>query len=82
MSLALCRQVVSQAPQHFNSSETQAACDACNHSPPLGIICSVTSFDPGMPKAINSQSLRGWMLKLTNQSGFPISLLAAGSLNL
>ena len=59
MSLALCRQVVSQAPQHFNSSETQAICDACNLSPPLGIICSVTSLDPGVPKAINPQeSLR------------------------
>ena len=27
MSLALCPQVVSQAPQHFGSSETQATCD-------------------------------------------------------
>jgi len=27
MSLALCPQVVSQAPQHFRSSETQATCD-------------------------------------------------------
>ena len=29
MSLAYCPQVVSQAPQHFRSSETQAAYDSC-----------------------------------------------------
>ena len=29
MSLALCPQVVSQVPQHFRSSETQATCDGC-----------------------------------------------------
>ena len=29
MSLVLCPQVVSQAPQHFRSCETQAACDGC-----------------------------------------------------
>ena len=28
MSLALCSRVVSQAPQHFRSSETQITCDA------------------------------------------------------
>ena len=28
-SLALCPQVVSQAPQHFRSSETQSACGGC-----------------------------------------------------
>ena len=27
MSLALCPQVVSQAPQHFRSSEKQATCE-------------------------------------------------------
>ena len=29
MSLALCPQVESQAPQHFRSSEKQAACEGC-----------------------------------------------------
>ena len=29
MSLALCRQVVSQASQHFRSSEKQATCEGC-----------------------------------------------------
>ena len=29
MSLALCPQIVSQAPQHFRSSEAQATCDGC-----------------------------------------------------
>ena len=29
LSLALCPQVVSQAPQHFRSSETQATYDGC-----------------------------------------------------
>ena len=29
MSLTLCPQAVSQAPQHFRSSETQATCDGC-----------------------------------------------------
>ena len=30
MSLALCPLVLSQDPQHFRSSETQATCDGCN----------------------------------------------------
>ena len=29
MSLVLCPQVVSQAPQHFRTFETQATCDGC-----------------------------------------------------
>ena len=29
MTLALCPQVVSRAPQHFRSSETQAICEDC-----------------------------------------------------
>ena len=29
MCLALCQKEVSQAPQHFRSSETQATCDGC-----------------------------------------------------
>ena len=41
MSLALCPQVVSQAPQHFKSSETQAACEGCFA---CQSICSVVSL--------------------------------------
>ena len=45
VSLALCPQVVSQAPQHFRSSEKQAirkGCFACQS------ICSVVSLHSGM----------------------------------
>ena len=45
MSMALCPQVASQAPQQFRSSETKAVCDGCfSHQS----ICSVISFDTGM----------------------------------
>ena len=37
MSLALCPQVVSRAPQHFRSSGTQATCDGCQ----LAVRCAV-----------------------------------------
>ena len=40
MSLALCPQTVSQAPQHIRSSETQATCDSYF---PRQSICSVVS---------------------------------------
>ena len=43
MFLALCPQVVSQAPQHFRSSETQATCDGCFARQS---ICSVISLQP------------------------------------
>ena len=45
MSLALCPQVVSQAPQHFRSSEKQATCEGCLA---LQFICSVISLYPLM----------------------------------
>ena len=44
-SLALCPQVVSQAPQHFGSSETQPACDGCFS---CQSVCSVISCDSRM----------------------------------
>ena len=44
MSLALCQQVVSQAPQHFRPFETQATYDGCfAHQS----ICSVISLHSG-----------------------------------
>ena len=50
MSLALCRQVVSQAPQHFRSSETQATYDGCFSRQP---ICLVVYPEPGMSKEVH-----------------------------
>ena len=48
MSLALFLQVVSQVPQHFRSSETQATC--ARHS-----ICLVISLYPGMSGTAHPQ---------------------------
>ena len=45
MSLALCLQVVSQAPQHFRSSEKRATCEGCFARQ---FICSVISLYPLM----------------------------------
>ena len=52
MSLALCPQLVSQASQHFRSSETQATCDGCFAR--LSI-CSVVSFHSDMSRAVHPQ---------------------------
>ena len=52
MSSALSPQVVSQAPQHFRSSETQATrdnCFACQS------VCSVISLDSGMSRTVDAQ---------------------------
>ena len=49
MSLALCPQVVSQAPQHFRSSEKKATCEGCFARQS---ICSVFSFLSGMSRAV------------------------------
>ena len=38
MSLALCPQVVSQASQHFRSSEKQATCEGCMLCPPVYLL--------------------------------------------
>ena len=52
MSLALCPQVVSQAPQHFRSTEKQATCEGCFTRQS---ICSVISFHSGMFRAVHPQ---------------------------
>ena len=50
MSLALRPQVVSQAPQHFRSSEKQAICEGCFA---LQSLCSVDSLHTGMSWAVH-----------------------------
>ena len=52
MSLALCPQLVSQAPQYFKSSETQATCEGCFARQS---VCSVVSFHSGMSRAVDPQ---------------------------
>ena len=52
MSLALCLQVVSQASQHFRSSEKQATCEGCFARQS---ICSVVSLHSGMSRAVHPQ---------------------------
>ena len=52
MSSALCPQVVSQAPQHFRSSEKQATREGRF---PRQSICSVVSLQSGMSKAVQPQ---------------------------
>ena len=54
MSLALCPQVVSQASQHFRSSEKQATRDGCFARQS---VCSVASLHSGMSKAVHPQEL-------------------------
>ena len=48
MSLAWCLQVVSQASQHFRSSQKQATCQGCFA---LQSICSVVSSHSGISRA-------------------------------
>ena len=50
ISLPLCPQVVSQAPQHFRSSTTQATCEGCFARQS---ICSVISLHSGMSRAVH-----------------------------
>ena len=50
MPLALCPQVVSQAPQHFRSSEKQAICEGCFARQS---ICSTISRHSGMSGAVH-----------------------------
>ena len=52
MSSALCPQVVSQASQHFRSSEKQATCEDCFARQS---ICSIVSLHSGMSGAVHPQ---------------------------
>ena len=56
--LALCPQIVYQAPQHFKSSEKQAPCDSCLA---YQSICSAISFHSGRPRAVHPQRFPRWM---------------------
>ena len=72
MSLALCPQVVSQAPHHFRSSEKQATCEGCFSRQS---VCSVISLHSGMSRAVHPQGFRkGMSTSDPFQSGFPIPL--------
>ena len=79
MSLALCPQVVSQASQHFRSSEKQAIYEGCFAS----LSAWSFPFTPACPGQYNHRTFQRWMLTInTFQSGLPISLFVASSLNL
>ena len=66
-SLALCPQVVSQAFQHFRSSEKQATCEGCLVRQS---VCLVISFHCSVSRAVHLQeSTIG-----TLQSGPPVPL--------
>ena len=54
MSLALCPQVVSQAPQHIRSSETYVIRDGC-----LAVqsVCSVITFDSCISREVHPQEI-------------------------
>ena len=70
VSLALCPQIVFQAPQYFKFSETQATfegCFACQS------ICGVVSLTPACPGQYTHRSFRSWCRPLvdTFRSGLP-----------
>ena len=52
MSLALCLQVVSQAPQQFRSTEKQTTCEGCFVGQ---CICSVVSLHSSMSRTVHPQ---------------------------
>ena len=84
MSLALCPRVVSQAPQHFRSSEKQAWCAWGLHCPPaylLGHFPSLRHVQGSTPTG----GFEGECRPLTHSSqgfSFHFSLFVASSLNL
>ena len=72
MFLALCQQVVSQASQHFRSSEKQDTCMGCFVRQ---YICSVIPFTPACPGQHTHRRFRRWVSTVdTFQSGLPIPL--------
>ena len=80
MSLALCQQVVSQAPQHFRSSKMQAICDGCFASSLSAWSFPLTLAHPGQ---YTRRSVWRWLSKIdTCQSGLPVPFFVANPLNL
>ena len=72
MSLALCPQVVSQASQHFRSSEKQATYRGCFAR---CLSARSFSFTPACPGQYTHRICRRWMSTIdTCQSGLPIPL--------
>ena len=55
MSLVLCPQVVSQASQHFRSSEKQATCDGCFAA---SLSARSFPFTPAFPRQYTHKSFR------------------------
>ena len=53
VSVAFCPQVVSQAPQHLRSSETQATCEGC--------FARQGHFSPACPGQYTQRNFRRWM---------------------
>ena len=73
---------VSQAPQHFRSSETQATYEGCFARQ---YICSVIPLPPIMSRVVQCthRSFLRWMSTIaTFQSGLPIPLFVASSSHL
>ena len=70
VSLALCPQVMSQAPQHFRSSEKQATCEG--YFARQSICCH--SLHPGMSRAVHPQFSTVMSTIDTFKSGLPIPL--------
>ena len=59
MSLALCQQVMSHAPQHLISSAKQATCEGCFVSQRIR---SVLYLHSGMSRAVHPQGFNNWVL--------------------
>ena len=77
-TLAVCPEVVSQAPQHFSSSETQAACDGCFARQS---IYSFISLDSSVSRAVHPQDRGWWMSRIDIcQSEISRSTFVANSL--
>ena len=69
----VCPQAVSQAPQHFRSSEKQATCEGCFARQS---VCSVVYLHSGMSRAVHPQEILKVDVDHRHiQSGLPIRLL-------
>ena len=78
--IALCPQVMSQAPGHLRSFEKQATCDGCFARQS---VCSAISFKPACPGQYTHMSFQKQMSTIDSfQSGLPVPLSVANSSNL